>query len=368
MLVRLVRAGTRCGSRAGRRRGTRRSTRRRRRWSARSRPARGTGGRAPRPVARAAAPIASSTRPIFSIAFTAPPSSPVRCGMPAWPARPSTVIVGRRLPRHGDPDVEPARLGHDRSVGPKRPRHREPAGAGRLLLADRVDDQVAREPDPEPGERLGREHHGGDAALHVARPAAVNEAVLDHRRRTEDAASARRGSTDDDVDVAVEQQRAPAARPGKAGGELRSPGEREPVGHHRVPGDERRARAPRRESSAPHSRSRSASSSCSAASCRGGSPSVWVVVSSATRARDELDELVLRPSDLVADTTLVGRKTVLLGSDIHTELHLRAGERDNATVNPGTAALARGLGVLELLADEPTGTRSRGRAACRAPR
>ena len=86
---------------------------------------------------------------------------------------------GEQAASAGDPDSEPARLGDDRGVGPKRARHREPTRPGRLLLADRVDDQVACELDAEPRERLGGEHHRGDAAFHVARATAVNDAVLD---------------------------------------------------------------------------------------------------------------------------------------------------------------------------------------------
>ena len=182
MLVRLLREILDVAVEPAARRGTRRSTRRPRPSSARSRPARGTGGPAARPSARRSRPIASSTRPIFSIALTAPPSS-------GWSLRDARVagaaLDGDRRQEAAaarDPDVEPARLGHDRRVGPQRPRHREPAGAGRLLLGHRVDDQVARAAgSPSRASVSAASDHAGDAALHVARAAAVDAAVVDHR-------------------------------------------------------------------------------------------------------------------------------------------------------------------------------------------
>ncbi len=147
----------------------------------------------------------------------------------------------------GDPDDEPARLRHDRGVGLQRAGCEEPAGAGRLLLGDGVDDQVAGERHAELGERAGGDDHARDAALHVARAAPVEQPVAhvgDERVGLRPVA-ARLGV--DDVDVAVEQQRPPAAAAAEARDELRPAVERR---GRRAPSDaaaarRRRARAAR---------------------------------------------------------------------------------------------------------------------------
>ena len=78
--------------------------------------------------------------------------------MPAWPARPSTVIVGSRLPRHAIHTSRPLGSG---TIAPSACSVRavdEAAGAGRLLVRDGVDDEIA--------ERAGRR------ALRAPRPRA----------------------------------------------------------------------------------------------------------------------------------------------------------------------------------------------------
>ena len=136
-----------------------------------------------------------------------------------------------------DPDGQRARLGHDRRVRRERAGADEAAGAGRLLLAHRVDQQVAAQADAELGERLRGEDHRGDAALHVAGAAAVDQPVAAlAAERVGRPGVARVGG--DDVDVAVEQQGAAAARAGEARGELRPPGEVEALGDVRMAGDE----------------------------------------------------------------------------------------------------------------------------------
>ncbi len=111
---------------------------------------------------------------------------------------------------------------------------------------------------------------------------------------------------------------------------------------------------------APAARSRSARYAWSAASSRGGAPRDVRRRVEADERLEELDELVLARGDRVADALFEGGELL----DLQTELHL-AGERGhNATVNPGTAALVRGLAVLGALADGP-GRRATGSASSR---
>ncbi len=125
------------------------------------------------------------------------------------------------------PDLEPGRLGADARVGPHAVLHAgDAARAGRLLVGVRADDEVAAQPHAEPRQRLGGEHHAADAALHVARAAAVEVAVADlGAPRIARPAVDRRGR--DDVDVAVQHQRPAAAGAGERRGELRPAGELE---------------------------------------------------------------------------------------------------------------------------------------------
>ena len=89
------------------------------------------------------------------------------------------------------------------------------AGAGRLLVGDRVHDQVAAQPDAEPASTSAANTIAADAALHVAGAAAVQVAVAHlGRLRVARPALARLGR--DDVDVAVQEQAAAAARSGEA--------------------------------------------------------------------------------------------------------------------------------------------------------
>ncbi len=96
--------------------------------------------------------------------------------MPAWPARPFTSIVAERAATAGQ-DGEAAGLRHDGCVGAHRSCRDETARAGRLLLAHRIDDQIAAKPQAELPECLGGKHHRGDSALHVAGAATVHGTV-----------------------------------------------------------------------------------------------------------------------------------------------------------------------------------------------
>ena len=154
-----------------------------------------------------------------------------------------------------DPDGELGRLGHDGGVGLQQTGGEQAAGTGRLLVGDRVDDQVARERHAQIGQRAGGDDHARDAALHVARPAAVEQTVaLDGRERVGERPGRARLDVDD-VDVAVEQEGATAAGSAEARDELRAALEREVVGHHRV--RPQRGRRPARAGRPRHRRLRS---------------------------------------------------------------------------------------------------------------
>ena len=110
-----------------------------------------------------------------------------------------------------DPDRELGRLGHDGGVGLQQTGGEQAAGTGRLLVGDRVDDQIARQRHAQIGQRAGRDDHARDAALHVARPAAVEQTLaLDRRERVRERPGRARLDVDD-VDVAVEQKGTTAA-------------------------------------------------------------------------------------------------------------------------------------------------------------
>ena len=110
-----------------------------------------------------------------------------------------------------DPDVEAGRLGDDARVRAQPALDdRRAACAGRLLVRVRRDDQVAGEADTFRGEHLGGEHHRRDPALHVAGAAAV-ELPVSHLRGERLARPALARLDRDDVDVAVEDERAAAA-------------------------------------------------------------------------------------------------------------------------------------------------------------
>ncbi len=136
-------------------------------------------------------------------------------------------LPGDRDRRHqaaaaGHPDVEAGRLGDDPRVGPDAVCDRgDAAGAGRFLVGDRVHEQIAVEPDAESRQRLGRERHRRDAALHVHGAAAV-EPPLAHDRRERIARPALARLDRDHVDVAVQEQAAAASAAWKARDELRA--------------------------------------------------------------------------------------------------------------------------------------------------
>ena len=97
----------------------------------------------------------------------------------------------------------------------------EAACARRLLVRVRRDDQVTVQAHAGSRQHLGREHHAGDPALHVARAAAVEDSVADlglERGARPPIERFRRHG----VDVAVQEQRPSTARPGEARDELRA--------------------------------------------------------------------------------------------------------------------------------------------------
>ena len=109
-----------------------------------------------------------------------------------------------------DDVLRAVRLRHDRHVrAHARPEHVDGADAALELAVDAGDDHVAAEP-PRAAGGDGAHHHRGDPALHVVDPGAVEAVALD-RRRPRVAHPASRDRVD--VDVAVQHQAPPAARP-----------------------------------------------------------------------------------------------------------------------------------------------------------
>ena len=104
---------------------------------------------------------------------------------------------------------------------------RRPAGARGLLVGVGRDQDLAGQRDPEVRERLDREHHRRDPALHVAGASPEEEAVADlgHERIAGPFLSRLRR---DDVDVAVEHERAAASAAREPCDQLRPAGEVEP--------------------------------------------------------------------------------------------------------------------------------------------
>ena len=93
-----------------------------------------------------------------------------------------------------------------------------------------------RQPHSEPRQHLGGEHHARDAALHVARAAAIEVAVA-HLGPVGIARPAVARLRGDDVDMAVQEQAAPAARAGEPRRQLRAPVEPQAGRHLPRPGD-----------------------------------------------------------------------------------------------------------------------------------
>ena len=166
-----------------------------------------------------------------------------------------------------DPHGEPARLRHDRGVGLQQARGEQPAGAGRLLLGDRVDDQVAGQRDAELGERAGRRRPCSPRRPSCRTRRGRRAGRRGRPRRTGRLRPVGARLDVDDVDVAVEQQRATAAAAAEARDELRAArrtsAPRAPSGAAAA----RRRRARAASTSAPWARSSAARCSCSARSC-----------------------------------------------------------------------------------------------------
>ena len=137
-------------------------------------------------------------------------------------------------PPAGDPGVEAGRLGAQAGVGRDAVSDRgATAGAARLLVGHRAEDDVAAQAHADTPQALESDHQGGDAALHVVHAAAVQAPVAgggDERV----ARPLLAGLDVDRVDVAVQEQAAAAAGPRQRGRELRPADEVEVVGHEAV--------------------------------------------------------------------------------------------------------------------------------------
>jgi hypothetical protein len=147
--------------------------------------------------------------------------------------RPALDRHGRdQRPPAGPPDGQPGRLGDDHAVAAHAVGdRRKAAGAGRLLVGHGAHGEVAAQ-HAEPGDRLGGDHHGGDAALHVAGAAPVHPAVAEGRAVGRGRPAAARLDVDH-VDVAVQDQVPPVPLPGEPGRQLRSALEADRLRHHR---------------------------------------------------------------------------------------------------------------------------------------
>jgi IclR family KDG regulon transcriptional repressor len=198
------------------------------------------------------------------------------------------------------------------------------------------------------GEDLGREDHARDSARHVAGAAPVHGAVRDDGVEWRMVPGVEWEHVDD-VDVAVEQQGASAAGAGEARDELGPPLEGEAVGDHRVSRDERGIGLRDVDRGAGGLQPRGEVCLERSLLPRGCAGDVRRRVE-ADQGLQQLDELLLAVADRRADA-LFERGELL---DLQTELHLEGKRSHNATVNPGTAALARGLSVLCALADDPS--------------
>ena len=136
-------------------------------------------------------------------------------------ARPPLHLdLGHQRAERAQPGGESGGLRHDPAVGGHPVGDRgERARAGRLLVGDRVDDQIATQRYVQAAQHLRGEHHRRHAALHVAGAAAVEPAIAHPGvERVARPLLARLGP--DHVDVAVEEHAAPAAGPRRAGYEL----------------------------------------------------------------------------------------------------------------------------------------------------
>ena len=158
----------------------------------------------------------------FSSAFT-----PIASPCPPGPDRERPVGGVGRLAGHGRLEpAEPGRRGRDRERARRVGGLGDDGGVGaeagldagegaerdlgRLLADDRVQLQVAGEPDSGVRERPGREPHGDGRGLHVGRAEPV-EAPVDDLRAPGAAADPLARDRRHGVDVAVEDQRAPAS-------------------------------------------------------------------------------------------------------------------------------------------------------------
>ena len=163
-----------------------------------------------------------------SIAFTAPPSRQLGVlllGVARAPGQHDRAVDRAAA---GGPDLEAARLGHDREVGgDAMPGAGQAADAAGLLVGVRAHDQIAGEAARRRDGFCGDDHRG-DAALHVAR-AAADDAAVANLRVEGIVVPAVLAPRRDHVDVAVEQQRAAAARAAQARSELRAPVEADPA-------------------------------------------------------------------------------------------------------------------------------------------
>ena len=289
--------------------------------------------------------------------------------MPACPARPCTVMRGSRLPRQATHTARPLGSGTMAASACSSARGEQPARAGRLLLGDRVDDQVAGERNAELGQRAGRDDHARDPALHVARPAAVEQAVAQLGRERIGHRPVRARLDVDDVDVAVEQQRPPAAAAAEARDELRAALERELA---RAPSGAVAARSASgscSSTSAPWDSSSAARCSCSARSCRGAAPGRvrhGVERHELARERDEglaarrhgVDDALLLGRELHDGDTVARVSVSFAGHELHSPRFALEEARELARERFGVDGAASELGSHQdqnALIDGPSG-------------
>ena len=166
------------------------------------------------------------------------------CSTPAWPRRPSTVIVGITSPRTAVQTSKEVGSGISPAVGPHAVRHGGDApGAGALLVGHGADVSAPREPG-HARHRLRGDHHRGHAALHVARAAADQAAAANlGAERVGDRPGAERPGGDH-VHVPVEHQRRAVVRAREGGRQLRLAAEAEAGGHLAAAREDRVVRLP----------------------------------------------------------------------------------------------------------------------------
>ena len=136
----------------------------------------------------------------------------------------------------GHPDVEAGGLGAEAGVGAHAVRGAGVgAGAARLLVGVGAEDDVAGEVRAQPRDRLEREQHAGDAALHVAAAAAVELAVADLRARAGGSSSCSSGSSETASMWPLRRSERPPPAPRRRAASCGRPTKSSPSGTTRLP-------------------------------------------------------------------------------------------------------------------------------------